>query len=234
MPLPQHIRSATLVVDGRTYTLGNVRITDYGMTADRDAIMGARGMRGMTAPRLTETFTMEGELLESAQVDERDASRAAAYNGTFSNAPPAEPITMATIEAAARSIQRAPVPIGGPVFDSVVRSAQEAIQRDLDRRLETDDVLRARITDHVMGRQATTWANSTLTAATGADLDRVAETYGIERREATPVSDDTQWFIATETAPKKDSPLKRALDALKAPEKTALDCILSDELEDVA
>lgn len=235
MPLPQHFETATLMINGRSYQLRNCRITDYGMTAERDAVMGFRGMRGMTAPRLTETVTLEAELLEPAQVDERDASRAAAYNGTFSNAPPAEPITMATIEAAARSIQRAPVPIGGPVFDAVVRAAREAIERDTDRfittlaattggpglsGLDSDDVLRERVRDQVMGSQATTWASQTgLMAATGADLDAIAAQYGVEREPA-------------KASLKIEHPMLLFKEAgTPEPLKTALDWLLEDEGE---
>ena len=233
MPLPSTYDRAELVIGGRRYDLRGINITAQEMSQDVDTMRGVGGrVVARTQGRLTERISLEAELIEMPGIDSRDAAISAGYGaplrvtpsqaglmplGTFttdSTDDEPEPLTLAAVEAAAASIRTQ--------ADLMLTNALQAGSS----RLESDASVRDRIGQRLRGAS---WNN--IAEATGEHLDQLAAMYGVERREAS-VS-ETLWYLASE-APKKDPPLKRALEELKPPTKTALDCILSDELEDGA
>jgi hypothetical protein len=233
MPFPSYFRDATLVVNGTTYRLGNVRVTDQSVEQEFGELRGGPGrVVARRAGPVVERLSFECELMEAepvrpryvsrsngdmvAAVDSRDASIAAGHSAPLRVTPSQAGLTTTGTFAVPLS-----EPEATPTFEQI-RRLTESIQRDQDRAvlsstlLETDAEMRTRLTQHLTAAAPfATWSGSGLTAATGADLDRIAATFGIERMEATP---KTQASLT-----------KLQADYGIEPHKSALDWILEDD-----
>ena len=193
MPLPQHFTTATLTVNGQRYDLVNVAVTDQSFEQEFSDVRGY-GPRVVARTRgtVTERVTFEAEVFEVVGGALPDTTQ----------------------------------PIRGPVFDAVVRAVADALltvndssrleSDDLTARimgslpdipgmtdsssLESDESLRERILEAGRGSRPG-WA-------TGADLDAIASTYGIERLKADAIPTAAQ-LGALQEALKKPAPKSR-------------------------
>lgn len=177
MPLPEHIRSATLVVGGIHYGLRNVYVTGHSFEQEFDMVRGGRGVVGAVARPASERVSFECELVAMGGVDSRDATLAAAFSVPPSAYTYAIPLDTSNVS------------------QDVLRSLQRAVTRDVDRAtttliggprfpdgLEDDASFRERTVDVALGRARNPPIG--LLSATGADLDALAAVYGMERAPA--------------------------------------------------
>lgn len=136
MPLPAYFDSATLVVNGRSYSLTAVSVTDHSFEQEFGDVRGARGVVARTAGRATERVTFEAEVSDETALPR---------GGTF------------TIRAGS----------------AIGATGATGPNQEPSRELESDESLRERII-------ATMRPTHSGLISTGALLDAVAATYGIQ------------------------------------------------------
>jgi hypothetical protein len=221
----------TLLVDGQRYDLTNVYVTDQSVEQEFNEVRGARGPVGRTRGRVTERISFEAELagpivgvLTNGNVTGTPigAVGPTGAQGPIGATGAAAPIGMFTgrelTEVSAipyyGTFALPAIELEGRLPDLMADALEQAAQAQL----ESDSSFRERIVRVINSQRDPEWG--VLPEALGADLDRIASVYGLERSTGAEPKSITQVPLKMNIEP---TPTK------KKP-KSAWDRLLEDDL----